>query len=405
MRALASSRLMSLATRCTSCGTIFKVVQDQLKVSEGWVRCGRCQQVFNALEGLFDLERDPPPQRRPADSPAHAQAAPTPSGDVADVPTASAPASSFASAAPPAAWVTQPAAPVPHSAIVEKHNAGPAQADAWEDVPATHEDDALDSRWLVRPARDGRSARERHARHDPDSDFTDARFPLDAALDETGGDVDAAVGADDGGRRPMPPVPGPGRAAEGTVLGRSRRKRREPEAETPAFLKRAKRQAQWRHPAVRATLSLTAVALLGLLGLQASVAFRDWIAAYRPDAAPLLGQLCQVAGCELQPLRRIDQLAVDSVALVRNPAFGEAGHAYRLTVSVHNSAAVALAAPHLELSLTDQDGQLVARRVLAPADLALPSQTVAARASTALQAQVFTAGPRVAGYTVELFYP
>ena len=48
---------MSLATRCTACGTAFRVVQDQLKVSEGWVRCGRCDAVFNALEGLFDLER------------------------------------------------------------------------------------------------------------------------------------------------------------------------------------------------------------------------------------------------------------------------------------------------------------------------------------------------------------
>ncbi len=52
---------MSLATRCTSCGTVFRVVQDQLKVSEGWVRCGRCNEVFNALEGLFDLEREAPP--------------------------------------------------------------------------------------------------------------------------------------------------------------------------------------------------------------------------------------------------------------------------------------------------------------------------------------------------------
>ena len=51
---------MSLATRCTSCGTVFRVVQDQLKVSEGWVRCGRCDAVFNALEGLFDLGRDAP---------------------------------------------------------------------------------------------------------------------------------------------------------------------------------------------------------------------------------------------------------------------------------------------------------------------------------------------------------
>ncbi len=53
---------MSLATRCTACGTIFRVVQDQLKVSEGWVRCGRCDEVFNAMEGLFDLDRDAPPE-------------------------------------------------------------------------------------------------------------------------------------------------------------------------------------------------------------------------------------------------------------------------------------------------------------------------------------------------------
>ncbi len=57
---------MSLATRCPSCGTIFRVVQDQLKVCEGWVRCGRCDEVFSALEGLFDLERDVPPDWSPA---------------------------------------------------------------------------------------------------------------------------------------------------------------------------------------------------------------------------------------------------------------------------------------------------------------------------------------------------
>jgi predicted Zn finger-like uncharacterized protein len=52
---------MSLATRCTSCHTVFRVVQDQLKVSEGWVRCGRCGTVFNALEALFDLDRETVP--------------------------------------------------------------------------------------------------------------------------------------------------------------------------------------------------------------------------------------------------------------------------------------------------------------------------------------------------------
>src|SRR5512139_594699 len=66
---------MSLATRCTSCGTVFRVVQDQLKVSEGWVRCGRCNEVFNALEGLFDLERESPSEL-PAPSIARQAAAP-----------------------------------------------------------------------------------------------------------------------------------------------------------------------------------------------------------------------------------------------------------------------------------------------------------------------------------------
>jgi predicted Zn finger-like uncharacterized protein len=56
---------MSMATRCIACGTIFRVVQDQLKVSEGWVRCGRCDEVFNALDGLFDLEREAPPPWQP----------------------------------------------------------------------------------------------------------------------------------------------------------------------------------------------------------------------------------------------------------------------------------------------------------------------------------------------------
>ena len=52
---------MSLATRCTACGTIFRIVEDQLRVSDGWVRCGRCNEVFDARELLFDMEREPAP--------------------------------------------------------------------------------------------------------------------------------------------------------------------------------------------------------------------------------------------------------------------------------------------------------------------------------------------------------
>ena len=69
---------MSLATRCPHCSTVFKVVQDQLKVSEGWVRCGRCNEVFHALPALFDLDLERPP--------ADAQAQDDQAGIVTDAP-------------------------------------------------------------------------------------------------------------------------------------------------------------------------------------------------------------------------------------------------------------------------------------------------------------------------------
>ncbi|HEX5738645.1 MAG TPA: zinc-ribbon domain-containing protein, partial [Hydrogenophaga sp.] len=39
---------MSYTTRCPACGTMFRVVPDQLKISDGWVRCGHCADVFDA---------------------------------------------------------------------------------------------------------------------------------------------------------------------------------------------------------------------------------------------------------------------------------------------------------------------------------------------------------------------
>src|SRR5205085_5801570 len=45
---------MSLITSCPACGTMFRVVPDQLKISEGWVRCGHCSEVFDASAHLQD---------------------------------------------------------------------------------------------------------------------------------------------------------------------------------------------------------------------------------------------------------------------------------------------------------------------------------------------------------------
>jgi predicted Zn finger-like uncharacterized protein len=47
---------MSLKTRCPACDTVFKIVPDQLKVSSGWVRCGRCAEVFEAASHAVSTE-------------------------------------------------------------------------------------------------------------------------------------------------------------------------------------------------------------------------------------------------------------------------------------------------------------------------------------------------------------
>lgn len=43
---------MSLITRCPACQTSFRVVPDQLRMSEGWARCGQCAEIFDAASNL-----------------------------------------------------------------------------------------------------------------------------------------------------------------------------------------------------------------------------------------------------------------------------------------------------------------------------------------------------------------
>jgi predicted Zn finger-like uncharacterized protein len=49
---------MTLTTRCPSCSTVFKVAQDQLQLAEGWVRCGRCDEAFEAQDALAQLRAE-----------------------------------------------------------------------------------------------------------------------------------------------------------------------------------------------------------------------------------------------------------------------------------------------------------------------------------------------------------
>lgn len=60
---------MSLKTRCPACDTVFKIVLDQLKVSNGWVRCGRCAEVFDAASHAAATDDASPwPQSKPSEA-------------------------------------------------------------------------------------------------------------------------------------------------------------------------------------------------------------------------------------------------------------------------------------------------------------------------------------------------
>ena len=170
---------------------------------------------------------------------------------------------------------------------------------------------------------------------------------------------------------------------------------------TPSFLRTADHAARWRQPAVRAALWSGVLALgLGLL-IQLTWIWRDTLAAELPASAPALRELCALAGCQVQALRRIDTLAVDSSGLNRL----EGSPLYRLQLVLHNRAGTAVMMPALDLSVTDAQGQLVSRRVLQMAELGVAQSALQAGQELPIKVLLSTGERRIDGYTVELFYP
>ena len=170
---------------------------------------------------------------------------------------------------------------------------------------------------------------------------------------------------------------------------------------TAAFLVQAQRAARWRRPWVRASLGASAVALAGSLAAQVGVHFRDQLAATEPALRGPLEALCAVVGCRIGAPMRIDALSVDSSAIAQVTN----GTGYRLSVTLRNRAPHPVATPALDLTLTDANGQPIARRVIAASDFGAQATVLTASTETALQVWLSAGGAPVAGYTIELFYP
>jgi predicted Zn finger-like uncharacterized protein len=323
---------MSFITRCPSCSTSFKVVADQLRISQGWVRCGHCADIFDANQDLKPWIPTPPVLTTVVDDQQQ------PSGD---------------------AWARQ---------ARESHETHDSPMDGVLDGLAELNEMAIQTETNT-PARDEPvwTGVEEWPPEAPADEPVSNDLPIDVL--EADGDVWSPIETD-------------------------------PE---PRFVQQAKRHARWSTGPMRAVVWSGVVLTTFLLALQWAVHDRDRLAAWQPAFEPVLSAICRPLGCRIEPVRQLDAVVIDSSALVRL-----IGQLHALDVVLKNNRAWPLAMPSLELSLTDGQNQILARRVLSAQDWPNAPKVLAPGESLPVKLRLsiaLSAGQSMAGYRVVLFYP
>jgi Protein of unknown function (DUF3426) len=156
------------------------------------------------------------------------------------------------------------------------------------------------------------------------------------------------------------------------------------------------------------------LALIALLGLAAQLLlyFRTEVALQMPELRPYLVESCKALGCKVNLLRRPELMSIESSDLQADP-----GHENRIVLNavIRNRARFPQEYPDLELTLTDEGGQPVVSRVLAPTDyVAAPrGQSEATNgaigigpgAEVIVRLHFDTSLVRATGYRLYLFFP
>lgn len=418
---------MSLVTRCPACGTNFKVVRDQLRISDGWVRCGRCSQVFDASDDLREMpDSGPtvPPALPDQDDDKDGLEAPAPDAEPPlpepePEPPTPPPAPAEPASPPPLVWPGRDMLDLtPPQAGASAPAAGGSKLPLSTDVPffGLIADEPWPSPAPAAVVADARPP----APGTPSPDLTHAALPLhspDAPPVEPAADLQLQKAL----RRAR---------TKAAKIARSREKKdaaappveaqRSPEPVAsaagelplPSFLET--QPVRWRWPwhargsgvlRPRVLIAIVLVAAL-MLVMQVLRHERDALAARQPGLRPLLSQLCALTGCEVAALRRIGSITIDGAAFARE----RIGDGYRLSFTLRNDAAVPLAMPAIELSLLDTQERAIVRRVILPPDFGAPpvlaanAERAASLALTLNSAEAATLPP-VAGYRLVAFYP
>jgi predicted Zn finger-like uncharacterized protein len=344
---------MSQITCCPACGTKFKVVADQLRISEGWVRCGQCKEIFDATQHLERAEQAPALPPEPAVPPPP----PTTFGIVFRR------RDGEAQPAPPAPAPLPPPVPPP--------------APQGEELPLAQAPVA-DHAGTLESAPDAPSLDAAAAEDNAVAGYDEPDLPLESSLGVP------------------PPMSSP---AQLTEAQKAALPELQPE---PGFVRAARRAAFWQRKGVRTGLAALGGLLAFTLLVQVTLHGHDRIATSSPVLRPLVSAACAIFGCATGPRQDIAAVAIDA------SAFNKAARSdtYQLSFTLKNHAGTAVAMPAVELTLTDAQEQPVLRRVLTPAELSAPAE-LGPQGEWSGSVAVALTGPalRLAGYRVLAFYP
>ena len=428
---------MSQVTRCPSCGTRFKVVADQLRISQGWVRCGMCQSVFDASQDLQSvpdelLQSDAvDAQQKPAVQevqPTEADEQPVPAWPQQDVADAPAPhmqkaealqdlASDSVDAAPAVAQVAE-AAPAAEPADVVSESEPSGSMTGMADAQPSFVDQA-------RPLTEEAAAAARHEPHpdasepedglesgdipaptEPEPELLVQSLPSEVLMPEAAQDLkdeaqaeavskEALLHADVGAIQPA-------RDRAQAVTDADQDEVVAIAGDEPGFVRQARRQAFWHSAGMRVALVLgSLVAVAGVVGQYAWLQ-RDVLAAQYPALAPVLAKACSLAGCELQARRAIADVVISGSGFKQLADDRQ----YQWSLTLENRSDVPVAMPMAELTLTDAQDRPLLRRVIDLRLLGGPEQLHARQEwSVNVPVQVQDLGAAVAGYRALVFYP
>jgi hypothetical protein len=161
----------------------------------------------------------------------------------------------------------------------------------------------------------------------------------------------------------------------------------------------ASKRPQW--PWIASSLILLLLTLA-----QGVYFFRVELAARLPGLKPELISYCDLLKCTVPLPEKAELLSIESSDLVADPV---QPNVVTLSALLHNRAEYAQALPNIELSLTDTQDKVLARRVFTPAEYLhsndIEQNGVGANRELNIQLHLDSSELRPTGYKLLLFFP